>query len=209
MSNQNKRERLVDSAATLFHRHGMSATSLADIAKHADIPIGNVYYYFKTKEELALAALACRREQFTKLYDTLQENLADPRQRLIEISRHYESLREEYAKYGCPIGTMIETAEAEGESVMQAAAHVFEDFVQWAQEQFRQLGHSDNARRYAISLMAAIQGASIMAKSFKNPEIISDEVARVVVWLESLPNRKIPMGKAGMRAPQPSSSDAA
>ena len=84
MNHQNKRERLVDAADTLFHRKGMSATSLADIAKYADIPIGNVYYYFKTKEELALAAVTRRKEQFRRAYALLDEGFPDPRQRLIE-----------------------------------------------------------------------------------------------------------------------------
>ena len=205
MTNQNKRERLVDSAAVLFHHRGMTATSLADIAKHADIPIGNVYYYFKTKEELALAALTRQREQFTAIYAGLQENLDDPRQRLIEMTRYYETLREEYTKHGCPIGKMIEGSDSDGDSVTQTAAHTLADFVGWAEQQFRQLGHSDNARSYAVSLMAGIQGAIIMAKSFGKSQIISDELARLAAWLESLPNRRIPLGKAGMRT----SSDAA
>src|SRR5262245_37143835 len=103
MINQNKRERLIDSAAELFHRNGMLATSLADIAKHADIPIGNVYYYFKTKEELALAVITMRRDQFAAAYALLDENFPDARQRLTEALKYFDNVRGEYAKYGCPI----------------------------------------------------------------------------------------------------------
>lgn len=205
MTNQNKRERLIDSAAVLFHQRGMNATSLADIAKHADIPIGNVYYYFKTKEELALAALIRRREQFALFYGRLQENMADPRERLIEAVRYYENVREEYMKFGCPISKMIEHSASENENVNQLAAQTLTDFVQWAQYQFQQLGHNDAARAYAVSLMAGIQGATIMAKAFQDAEIVSNEISRLVHWLENLPNRKIQLGKAGMRA----ASDAA
>src|SRR5271154_2332888 len=107
MINQNKRDRLIDSAARLFHRIGLTATSLAHIAKDAEIPIGNVYYYFKTKEELALAAIAKRKEQFSASYAQLEENIADPRQRLIEAVSYFEKVRDEYAKYGCPVGKII------------------------------------------------------------------------------------------------------
>ena len=200
MNNQNKRERLIDSAAILFHHRGMNATSLADIAKHADIPIGNVYYYFKTKEELALAALTRRKEQFTAIYKSLQDNLGDPRQRLIELTRYYDTLREEYTKHGCPIGKMIEGAEAEADNVTQAAAQTLADFVDWSEQQFRQLGHTEQARNYAISLVSGIQGAVTVAKAYGKSSIISDELARLAAWLESLPNRRIPLGKAGMRA---------
>lgn len=200
MTNQNKRERLIDSAAVLFHHRGMNATSLADIAKHADIPIGNVYYYFKTKEELALAALIRRREHFAIAYGQLQDSLADPRQRLIEAVRYYEGQREEYMRYGCPISKMIEHSATENENVNQLAAQTLSDFVQWAQYQFQQLGHGEAAQAYAVSLMSGIQGAAIMAKAFQDASIISNEISRLTHWLENLPNRKIQLGKAGMRA---------
>jgi AcrR family transcriptional regulator len=198
MSNQNKRDRLIDSAAILFHQQGLNATSLADIAKHADIPIGNVYYYFKTKEELALAAVSKRREQFSAAYTLLEENIADPRLRLTEALNYFEKVRDEYTRFGCPIGKIIDDASVEKDAVVQTAAQVLTEFVDWAERQFRQLGHDADARRYATSLMAGIQGATIMAKAFRNPQAISDEIARLTTWVETLPNRKISLGKVGL-----------
>ncbi len=200
MTNPNKRDRLVDSAATLFHTHGMTATSLADIAKHAEIPIGNVYYYFKAKEELALAAVSKRKEQFSAAYALLDEAIADPRQRLVEAVNYFDKVRDEYTKYGCPIGRIIEDASVEKDNVAKAAAQVLGDFVDWAERQFQQLGHSDAARVYATSLMAGIQGATVMAKAFANPQVMSDEVARLTAWLQSLPNKKIQLGKAFLKS---------
>lgn len=200
MSNQNKRDRLIDSAAILFHSNGLNATSLADIAKHADIPIGNVYYYFKTKEELALAAVSKRREQFSAAYALLEENIADPRQRLIEALNYFEKVREEYTRFGCPIGKIITDASVEKDLVVQTAAQVLSEFVDWAERQFRSLGHDADARRYATFLMAGIQGAAIMAKAFRDPQAISDEITRLAAWVENLPNRKISLGKVGMKA---------
>ncbi|MCK5749515.1 MAG: TetR/AcrR family transcriptional regulator, partial [Oricola sp.] len=48
-----KREALVQAAAELFWTRGYEASSLADIASAARVPLGNVYYYFKTKSDLA------------------------------------------------------------------------------------------------------------------------------------------------------------
>ena len=199
MTNINKRDRLIESAAMLFHHIGLSATSLADIAKHADIPIGNVYYYFKTKEELALAAVAKRKEQFSASYALLEEHIDDPRQRLIESMYYFEKVRDEYTKYGCPVGKIIVDADVEKDPVVQMAAQIFVEFVSWAERQFRQLGHSNDARRYAVSLMSGIQGAAIMAKAMGNPEVISNEILRLVVWVETLPNRKIQLGKVAVK----------
>src|SRR5919107_4170802 len=52
-----KRERLVASARELLHQQGVERTTLAQIAHTADVPPGNVYYYFKTKDELVEAAI--------------------------------------------------------------------------------------------------------------------------------------------------------
>ena len=63
-----KRERLINSAAELLHRQGVQRTTLAQIAEHADVPPGNVYYYFKTFAELVDAVIDHRQ---AVIYDTL------------------------------------------------------------------------------------------------------------------------------------------
>src|SRR5260370_28829424 len=55
-----KRLRLVSAAVDLAYRNGFGATSLADIAREAKIPLGNVYYYFKTKDEIGDAIVELR-----------------------------------------------------------------------------------------------------------------------------------------------------
>src|SRR5256885_15370115 len=52
-----KRQRLVEGARLLLHQQGVEKTTLADIAQAANVPAGNVYYYFKTKDELVQAAI--------------------------------------------------------------------------------------------------------------------------------------------------------
>lgn len=203
MTTTNKRDRLVDAAATLFHHQGLTATSLADIAKQADIPIGNVYYYFKTKEELALAAVSKRREQLSATYALLEESTEDPRQRLIEAVRYFDNVCDEYTRYGCPIGKIIMDSDAEKDAVMQMAAQVMAEFIRWAETQFARLGHQDEAKRYATSLMAGIQGGAIMAKATRYPRALADEIERLVQWIETIPNKRIQLGKVNARMAMP------
>ncbi len=59
-----KRTRLIETAMKLAYRNGFRETSLADIAEAAHVPVGNVYYYFKTKEELGEAVVERRLAQF-------------------------------------------------------------------------------------------------------------------------------------------------
>src|SRR5260370_39533923 len=55
---RNKRERLIVAAKLAFYRQGFSTTSLADVAALAEVPLGNVYYYFRTKDNLVSAVIA-------------------------------------------------------------------------------------------------------------------------------------------------------
>src|SRR6266545_2976132 len=59
-----KRTRLIETAMKLAYKQGFRESSLADIAKAAHVPVGNVYYYFKTKEELGKAVVERRLEEF-------------------------------------------------------------------------------------------------------------------------------------------------
>ncbi len=199
MTPPNKRDRLIDAAAALFHKKGVSATSLADIAKEADIPIGNVYYYFKAKEDLALAAVAKLKEQYVALFTTLDDGIEDPRERLIQAISIYHSLRDDFTRYGCPIGKIVLDAEADSTHIAKAAAEVFATYLHWMEQQFRLLGHSEQASVYAASVLSAIQGAIILAKSLSKPDIISQEITRLSSFIEQLPNKRIQLGKAAMR----------
>ena len=52
-----KRIRLIEAAMILIHQQSFNLTTLADIAHKADVPLGNVYYYFKKKEDIGEAVI--------------------------------------------------------------------------------------------------------------------------------------------------------
>lgn len=160
-----------------------------------------MYYYFKTKDELAIAALAKRREQFIAAYSLLNEAIDDPRIRLVEAVRYFDKVREDYARHGSPVAKILDDTDVTKDVVAQAAAQIFADFIDWTQRQFELLGHAETARAQAITIISGIQGAIITAKTFNDPEIINAEVERLTLWIESLPNKRIQIGKIGIRPP--------
>jgi AcrR family transcriptional regulator len=52
---------LVAAARELVYRQGVEPTTLADIAQVADVRLGNVYYYFKTKDDIVAAVVQAQR----------------------------------------------------------------------------------------------------------------------------------------------------
>ena len=86
-----KRIRLVKGADQLFHQQGINNTTLADIAQSADVPLGNVYYYFKSKESIILAVITDRLQTLQQLFNELNNNIANPKDRLKALLENWLS----------------------------------------------------------------------------------------------------------------------
>ena len=60
----NKKQKLLDSALTLFVNQGIDATSTASIAKHAGVANGTLVHHFSSKEELVLTLYKIIKQDF-------------------------------------------------------------------------------------------------------------------------------------------------
>src|SRR5260370_8214818 len=98
-----KRTRLIETATKLAYGRGFRETSLADIAEAARVPVGNVYYYFKTKEELAEAVVERRLEEF-RVAQAEWDRWSSPKERLLAFVGSFHANREQLAPAGCPTG---------------------------------------------------------------------------------------------------------
>src|SRR5215510_1348207 len=101
-----KRERLVAAAAQLLHQQGIERTTLADIAQAADVPAGNVYYYFKTKDEVIAAVIEAHAQQIRTTLAFIDAHHRSPKSRLKALVRAFTAQGEMVAQYGCPLGTL-------------------------------------------------------------------------------------------------------
>src|SRR6202162_2787942 len=100
-----KRARLIRTAVKLAYRHGFRETSLADIAEAAKIPVGNVYYYFKTKDEIGEAIVEQRLLEFQALREQWDRK-GSPKERLLACIENTFENRDLLARGGCPVGTL-------------------------------------------------------------------------------------------------------
>ncbi|MEO3788259.1 TetR/AcrR family transcriptional regulator [Actinocorallia sp. B10E7] len=180
-----KRQRLMAAAAEVVHRQGVERTTIADIAHAADVPTGNVYYYFKTKDELVAAALAEHSRQLKLLTDGL-DLLPDPRERLKGLIAAWVSRRDLAARYGCPTGTLAVELDKRDEGGLDLeAGRVIRLLLEWVERQFRELGRPE-PDGLALTLVGAYQGMSLLANALRDPRIMDREGARLLAWLDSL-----------------------
>ncbi|MFJ9894200.1 TetR/AcrR family transcriptional regulator [Streptomyces sp. NPDC091280] len=180
-----KRQRLTTATARVLHEQGVERTTIADIARAADVPTGNVYYYFKTKDELIEAALTEHTGNLATLTARL-DRLPDPRARLKTLIGGWIDQKDITARHGCPMGTLAVELDKRYENGLDVTAgQVVRQLLEWVEEQYRQLGATD-PEGLALTLVAAYQGMSLLSNALRDPEIMTREGARLIRELEAL-----------------------
>ena len=180
-----KRRRLTAAVARVLHEQGVERTTIADIARAADVPVGNVYYYFKTKDELVQAALTEHTDHLAELTTRLDQ-LPDPLHRLKGLIAAWIDQRDLAARFGCPTGTLAAELDKRADGTLDVeAAAVIRQLLDWVEDQFRQLGQPHPAD-LAITLVAGYQGMSLLANALRDPDIMTREGNRLTRWLDTL-----------------------
>jgi TetR/AcrR family transcriptional regulator, transcriptional repressor for nem operon len=179
-----KRERLVAGASELVHHNGVAATTLAEIAQAADVPLGNVYYYFKSKDELIRGVVAAHIEEVDAVLNTL-DAIPAPADRLKALVRRWDQMREVVARYGCPIATLACELDRRSDGLDVEAAGPIRRILDWAAAQIEHLSSAD-PHELAITLFAGVQGGALLTNALRDPTIMSGQVQRLERWIDTL-----------------------
>ena len=179
-----KREKLVESAGRLFHQVGFNQTSIADIAEHSGVPLGNVHYYFKTKADLIAEVLNLRKESIESWFKELEKR-PNPKDRLTGMLVEMEEMKHKVVKYGCPVGSLCQELDKERMPVSKQADSLIKIQLKWVTEQFHQMGKKD-AEELGLHWMTSIHGTAVMANAMKDPKIIDCGISRLKSWLKKL-----------------------
>jgi AcrR family transcriptional regulator len=180
-----KRSRLVNAAVDLAYQNGFGATSLADIAREAKVPLGNVYYYFKTKDEIGEAIVELR---LAKLFAQRQRwnEAASPKDRLCACVQAVFQNKDCLAQRGCSVGTFCSELHKAGGPIATRATEILAQHLAWIESQFRALGKGKDSNGLAVHLLSAMQGVSILAHTFHDAGLVATETKRLKSWIRSL-----------------------
>jgi TetR/AcrR family transcriptional regulator, transcriptional repressor for nem operon len=180
-----KRERLITAAMQLVHQHGIERTTLADIAKAADVPAGNVYYYFKTKDEVIAAVIDAHAQQVKATLAAIEAGHRSPKSRLKALVQEFTAQSELVADYGCPLGSLCSELDKRAAESSLPVAELMRLPIEWAEDQFRALDRPD-ARDLAFDLMAAYEGSALLANTMRDPSVLSRAARRIGQWIDAL-----------------------
>jgi AcrR family transcriptional regulator len=122
---QSKRAELIRKSLLLFYRNGFHATGMDLVAKETGVSKTSIYKHFRTKEELILAVLRLRDENFRNWLYRRMEELADtPKGQLLSMFDAMEEWFCEDSFQGCMfIKASAEFQERDHAINAQAYAH--------------------------------------------------------------------------------------
>lgn len=186
MSRKNdKRERLIDAADELIYQQTFNSTTLADIATKADVPLGNVYYYFKTKDEILKAVVQKRSVELQAQFVTWEQQLPNAKDRLRAFIGNTTVTSDTTAQYGCSLGSLCQELGKYTGELSNLAAELMHKTLGWVEGQFKSMGKGEQSGVLAKYLIASIQGVSLLTLTFKDPNLMARQTKNLENWLEA------------------------
>ena len=183
---RNTQEIIVYAAKDLFYRKGFNATSYADIAELTGVGKGNIHYHFHSKDNILKAVIKARLNNISAQLEKWSLECATPKDCLEQFIDMAENNAEELSRYGCPIDTLNDELGKNNLALQAAARQMFDIFLSWLEARFSELELNIDARQHAEHFMAMMQGASLMAHAYKDPEIIQRQTLDMRKWLKQI-----------------------
>lgn len=173
------RRKILDAAQSLIELRGYSALGVAEICKAAGVPKGSFYYFFDSKEALALAVLdehwAGQRKDWARV---LGDTTVPPLSRLRRLFEETEAAqlagqRDCGTVSGCMFGNLSLEMSNQTEAVRQRLQEIFDAQVGMVEKVVAEarargeVGVADVADA-ARSVVAQLEGQVLFAKLYNN-----------------------------------------
>ncbi|WP_443066210.1 TetR/AcrR family transcriptional regulator [Streptomyces sp. NBC_01262] len=185
------RDKIVAGAADMISRRGLNATSVRELAKHANAPLGSTYHYFPAgKQQVATAAVQYADAAVSR---ALRKELsAGPVAGLLGFLALWRGivLGSDFHA-GCPVlAVAIEEPTTEDTPpALAAAAEAFDRWERLLAESLREHGtDAGQAAELATLIVAAVEGATAMCRAQHSIEPLD----RIAAQLETLVAASLP-----------------
>lgn len=184
------RERLVAAALELFSERTYSSVGVAEISARAGVQKGSFYYFFSSKEALALAVVnehwARQRSDWTRILNgdgTVLERLRS----LFEATAKYQAgaLQGTGSVTGCLFGNLALEVSSTSDPIRKRLQEIFDEQVAVIESHLAEAASAGDldladARAAAKSIVAQLEGLILFAKLFNDPAQLDS------MWANSL-----------------------
>ena len=171
-------DRLMDAAEAGMRQRGYHAVSFRDLADELGIKSASVHYYFRQKEDLGLALVERYANRF---FDTLMNEVAGAETETARIAAFCKVYRSALTgdERICLCGMLGSESRGLPEKLSQAVAGFFEANIKWLANAMSSNRPLRERRRRATQIVAALQGAMMLAGSLGDYKLF-DQVVREV-----------------------------
>ncbi len=171
------RERVLTVAASLFRQKGFDGVGIADIMKGAGLTHGGFYRHFASKEDLMIQASNRALAGSAQIWERLVSEEGDDSFKAI-VKRYLSESHFEHRERACALTTLGADAARQPSSIRSAFANglkplikILSGLVPGATPAIR--------RRKAISTMAEMVGAMVLARCVDDPKLSREILATV------------------------------
>jgi TetR/AcrR family transcriptional repressor of nem operon len=183
--------KLLDAALNVIRAKGYAATTVDDICRQAGVTKGSFFHHFKSKDDLALAAVAYWRAMTESFFASAPYHQApDPLDRLLGyLDFRKLILTGDLPSYTCLLGTLVqETYDTHPEIRIACEQALSAHIAELTRDvQAVKALHAPNASWSTESvgnlIQATLQGSFIFAKARQDPEIIRENLEHLRRYL--------------------------
>lgn len=178
------RLRLLDAALHIIRSKGYAATTVDDICREAGVTKGSFFHHFKTKDDLALAAVHYW-EQSTRAFfaSASYHHAQDPVDRLLGYLEFRAAiLTGELPDYTCLLGTLVQETYSTHPHIRTACEHALASHIEALTRDVqaaKDLYSPDapwSAESVGYFIQSVLQGSFIFAKAAQGPEIARESI---------------------------------
>lgn len=172
------REKILSAAQSLIELRGYSALGVAEICKTAGVPKGSFYYFFESKEALALAVLDEHWAGQQATWTRILNSAAEPLQRLRRLFEETEAAQLAGQQScgtvsGCLFGNLTLEMSNQTEAIRARLQEIFDAQVGMvasviAEAIERKEVTVIDTREAARSVVAQLEGQVLFAKLYNN-----------------------------------------
>ncbi|HWR77592.1 MAG TPA: TetR/AcrR family transcriptional regulator [Thiobacillus sp.] len=180
------RAEIVESARKLFYEQGYDGTSFSHIVDATGLYRGNIYHYFKTKDEILEAVVERYLIDYKALLTQWEHESSDPKMRLLAFVGMITGHKSELVEYGCPIGSLNTELGKERRALQHAARALFDLLKAWLAAQLAEMGYGNEADKLALHLLGRAQGIAVISHVYQDKQLLERETAQLENWIKQL-----------------------
>jgi AcrR family transcriptional regulator len=176
------RDRLLDSAVDLLQRQGYYGTGLNELLERSEAPRGSLYHYFPGgKEQIGAEAIERAGGQVAAAVVHLlraKPSVADAVEALAGLLA--AGLEASGFERGCPVATTALEVATRSEPIRVAVQASFESWLAPLRERLEATGWPrEEAARRADLIIAALEGALVLARARQDADVLRDAGRRL------------------------------